>query len=105
MKGIIEEITWTAVLWIVLVVILFIALIHFVIISLPWGPGSIEYSVEFHLPKKTCSAGSKETLQFAVPVLACRSLPESAYWPVLPCSLSRRVPSDRQSLAIDMEIK
>ena len=47
MNGIIEEITWTAVLWIILVVILFIALIHFVIISIPWGPGSIEYSVEF----------------------------------------------------------
>jgi hypothetical protein len=46
MKGFIEEITWTVIIWIFLVVIVIIALIHFIIINLG-GPGSIKYSVEF----------------------------------------------------------
>jgi len=47
MKGFIEEITWTAIIWIVLVIIIIIALIYFLITNLPWGPKSIEYSIEF----------------------------------------------------------
>ena len=47
MKGFVEEITWTVIVWVVLAVIIIIALIHFVIVKLPWGPGSIEYSLEF----------------------------------------------------------
>lgn len=47
MKGFMEEITWTVLIWIFLAVFIIISLIQFVFLSLPWGQGSISYSVEF----------------------------------------------------------
>jgi len=47
MKGFIEDITWTALVWIVVIVLLALVLAHFLVISLPWGPGSIKYSIMF----------------------------------------------------------
>jgi len=48
MKGFVEEITWTVIIWIFFVILIIIAFLHFIMVSIfdPWTPGTIVYSIE-----------------------------------------------------------
>ena len=47
MKGQIEQVGWTAIVFVFFVIVTVVAFAHYLIIQLPWGPGTIKYSVEF----------------------------------------------------------
>ncbi len=47
MKGYILEFSSTAIVWIFFVIVILIAIFHVVMMKVPWGPGSINYAVEF----------------------------------------------------------